>query len=62
MAIRMLWFLPVGILTGLGGMNLSHYLRRKGEKRYLVDARLVLALAWLPLIIWLLNQVFHFER
>ena len=46
MAIRMLWFLPVGILTGLGGTNLSHYLRRKGERRYLADARIVLILAW----------------
>jgi hypothetical protein len=62
MAIRMLWFLPVGILTGLGGTNLCQYLRRKGERRYLADARLVLVLAWLPLIAWLLNQVFTFER
>jgi hypothetical protein len=62
MAIRMLWFLPVGLLTGLGGTNLSHYLIRQGERRHKVDARLVLILAWLPLIAWLLNQVFTFER
>ena len=62
MAIRMLWFLPVGVLTGLGGTNLSRHLRRLGERRYLADARLVLFLAWLPLIAWLLNQFFKFER
>lgn len=62
MAIRMFWFLPLGVLTGLGGTNLSQHFRRQGGNRHHADARLVLTLSWLPMAAWLLNQIFPFER
>ncbi len=62
MAIRMLWFLPVGVLTGLGGTNLSRYLLRQGGSLHRLEIRFLLVLSWLPLAAWLLNQMFNFER
>lgn len=61
MTLRMLWFLPVSVATGLGGLNLSRYLLRQGGK-HRTEAWFVLMLTWLPLAIWLLNQVLTFER
>lgn len=61
MTLRMLWFLPVSVATGLGGLDVSRYLHRQGGK-HRTEARFVLMLTWLPLALWLLNQVFTFER
>jgi NhaP-type Na+/H+ or K+/H+ antiporter len=62
MAIRMLWFLPVGLLTGMGGIKLVRQLTRADGRRNLARALFLLTLTWLPLAAWLLNQIFNFER
>jgi NhaP-type Na+/H+ or K+/H+ antiporter len=58
----MLWFLPVGVLTGLGGIRLTRQLTRADGRRNRARALFLLTLAWLPLAAWLLNQIFNFER
>jgi hypothetical protein len=58
----MLWFLPVGVLTGLSGIKLIRQLARADGRRIRAQALFLLALTWLPLAAWLLNQIFNFER
>lgn len=62
MAIRMLWFLPVGVIMGLGGVQLVRQMVRQEGALHRPRALFLLSITWFPLAVWLLNQVFHFER
>lgn len=61
-AIRMLWFLPMGLLTGVGGLKLVRQLAWSEGRRNMAQTLFLLTLTWLPLAAWLLNQCFNFER
>ena len=62
MAIRMLWFLPVGVLTGLGGVQLVRQMGRLDGTRHRLRALFLLIITWFPLAVWLINQFITFER
>jgi hypothetical protein len=56
--MRMLWFLPMGVLIGLAGSRTA-IRARHGVKGRPLDASwaLMLFLGWLPLACWILAQV-----
>jgi len=60
MTLQMLWFLPVGVATGLSGIPIARHLVHQGGARHRAEARFLLVLTWLPLAVWLLNQIFNF--
>jgi len=60
MALRMFWFLPAGVVTGLSGIPIARHLFYQGGTRHRAEAWFVLILTWLPLSLWLLNQIFTF--
>jgi len=60
MTLRMIWFLPVGLTTGMVGAQVARDLLRQGRARHHADAWFMVILAWFPLAAWLLNQVFAF--
>ncbi len=62
MALRMLWFLPIGVATGLSGVPIASHLFRQGGRRHRAEAWFILALTWLPSAVWLLNQFFNLSR
>ena len=62
MAIRMLWFMPLGIVTGLGGVQLARQLIHQDGPQSRAKVRGLLILTWFPLAIWLINQFMTFER
>lgn len=62
MAIRMFWFMPLGLLTGLGGVQLARQLVHHDGPQVRAMARALLVLTWFPLAIWLINQFMTFER
>lgn len=62
MTLRMLWFLPVGIATGLSGLRIARQIVRQGGHRHRGGALTMLAITWMPLAAWLINQFFNVER
>lgn len=62
MALRMLWFLPVGVATGLSGIPIGRHLLRQGGDQHRAEAWFIVILTWSPLAVWLLNQIFNFQR
>jgi hypothetical protein len=62
MAHRMIWFLPLGLASGWSGIPVIRHLLRQGGPRHRSEAWFVLALTWLPLAVWLVNQLIDCSR
>ena len=62
MAIRKLWFLPLGVASGQGGVRVARKMLRQEGLRHRAEAMGLLAITWIPTAVWLINQTFTFER
>lgn len=62
MTIRMLWFLPLGVVTGMGGVQLARQFIRQDGPQHRAKAIALLLLTWFPMAVWLINQFINFER
>ena len=61
MRIQMPWFPPLGLLTALFGSRTAR-MHAKDGGRHGVESFVLLALAWFPMLVWLLVQIPFMEK